>query len=140
MLFQLDFSSLKSTTENQRKSNVGKLQENSMVWLVLQGKVRVLTLLGSCTILRQRTPKVLKPLLYILLVSVIWILNAQSTCKCSREATIFNHSRYRHAILHDYRQVFSDSKIDGLPTRPESGERSCMSGLGRWIGMMFYTF
>ncbi len=31
MLFQLDFSGLKSPTENQRKSNIGKLWENSMV-------------------------------------------------------------------------------------------------------------
>ncbi len=36
MLFQLDFSGLKSTTENQRKSNIGKPLENSMVWSVLQ--------------------------------------------------------------------------------------------------------
>ncbi len=39
MLIQLDFSSSKSTTENQRKSNVGKPYENSMVWSVLQGRL-----------------------------------------------------------------------------------------------------
>ncbi len=38
MLFQLDFSCLKSKTENQLKSNVGKPLKNSMVWAVLQGE------------------------------------------------------------------------------------------------------
>ena len=37
MLVPFYFSCLKSTTENQLKSNVGKLLLNSMVWSVLQG-------------------------------------------------------------------------------------------------------
>ncbi len=40
----------------------------------------------------------------------IWILKAQSTCKCS----VFNHSSHRHTIL---QTSFLGSKIGGLPTR-----------------------
>ncbi len=48
---------------------------------------------------------------YFVRKSVKWTLNAQSTCKCSIFLTIL-------AIdMPNYRQVFSGSKIGGLPTR-----------------------
>ena len=42
MQFQLDFSILKTTTENQLKSNIGKPLENGMVWSVLQGIKKIM--------------------------------------------------------------------------------------------------